>query len=312
MKKKKLITALAIAAALTIPISVFAATSDTTVAKRVRGFLGIDTTKLTDTQKADVTSYKQKMAELQKEFINKMVSNGSITKEQGDIEIAKIDEALKNGESAYIPGFGGGKGDFDGRGQKNSFGMYGFDVSKLTDAQKADLTAAVKNIAELQKDLVSKAVSNTLMTKDQGDSATKEIDNSLTDIQKNGFSKGMKLLDGFGCYEVLRGIDTTKLTDAQKAIFTDFNTKLIASQKELITKMVANGALTQEQGTAAAARIDEMSKLQAENGTQMKRGGMGKGHSGDRGGMQGKGLQRANPSGNSNGSITESSVGPTT
>jgi curli biogenesis system outer membrane secretion channel CsgG len=43
MKKRNVVIALAVTAALTVPFSVFAATSDTTTAKSIRGFFGIDT-----------------------------------------------------------------------------------------------------------------------------------------------------------------------------------------------------------------------------------------------------------------------------
>lgn len=280
MKRKKLITALAVTAALILPVSVFAATSDSTTAKTVRNFLGIDTSKLTDTQKADITSYKQKMAELQKEFINKMVANGTITKEQGDQQIAKIDEMLKNNDSSYIPGFGAAKGGNRG-GLKSNSNLYGIDYSKLTDAQKKDLTAAVNKIAELQKSFVNKAVDNSIITKTQGDSYIKSIDDALAETASNGISAKTRLLAGFNCFGMLKDIDTSKLTDAQKAILTDCKTQLVAQQKELVNKMVSDGALTSAQGTEAINRIDEMSKVQSQNGFKMRNGGMFKGHMGN-------------------------------
>jgi hypothetical protein len=95
-KKGKFFIALAVAAVLTVLFTVFAATSDTTNAKNIRGFFGIDSSKLTDQQKETVKSYSQKMADLQKEFIDNMVTNGAITKTQGDAGIARIDEMLKS------------------------------------------------------------------------------------------------------------------------------------------------------------------------------------------------------------------------
>lgn len=311
MKRKRLITALVITAAITIPVSVYAATSDSTAAKTVRNFLGIDTSKLTATQKADITSYKQKMAELQKEFINKMVANGSITKEQGDAQIAKIDEMLKNNNSSYIPGFENGKG---GRGGnlKDGYGMFGIDTSKLTDSQKSDLTAAVKKIAELQKELVNKAVENKILTKTQGDSFIKSIDDSIAGIASNGFSANTRLFEGFNCFGILKNVDTTKLTDAQKAIFTDYSTKLAALQKELVNKMVSNGALTSEQGTTATAEIDEMSKLQSENGFLMNKGGMWKDHMGGHGRFERGSSQNGNTGDSSTDGSTNNSTNNST
>ena len=279
MKRKKLITALAVTAALILPVSVFATTSDSATAKTVRNFLGIDTSKLTDTQKADITSYKQKMAELQKEFINKMVANGTITREQGDQQITKIDEMLKNSDSSYIPGFEAGKGGKRGS-LKGGSNLYGIDYSKLTDAQKKDLTAAVNKIAELQKSFVNKAVDNSIITKTQGDSYIKLIDDALTQTASNGIPAKTMLLAGFNCFGMLTDIDTSKLTDAQKAILTDCKTQLTALQKELVNKMVSDGALTSAQGTEAINRIDKMSSIQSENGLKMRNGGMFKGHKG--------------------------------
>lgn len=118
MNKKKILLVIAIVAVIAVPFSVFAATSDSTTARGIRGFVGGEKPTrpvLTDAQKADVKVYSEKMAALQKEFINKMVENGAIKKEQADAAIAKIDERIKNGsEDGFmpIPGIGGPRGDF--------------------------------------------------------------------------------------------------------------------------------------------------------------------------------------------------------
>ena len=97
LNKKTLIITLAMVVVIAVPFSVFAATSDTKAAKSVRSFFGIDSSKLTDQQKSDMKDYSTKMANLQKEFINKMVSNGTMTKEQGAAAIKKIDDMLAKG-----------------------------------------------------------------------------------------------------------------------------------------------------------------------------------------------------------------------
>lgn len=275
MNKKVLIT-LAAVAMLTIPFSVFAAISDTTVAKSVRGFFGLDTSKLTDTQKADVKNYSQKMADLQKEFVNQMVTNGSITKEQGDNEIQKIDEALENGDVIGFPG-GGGKGGFKGYKERGEFGIGGIDVSKLTDQQKADLKAEYSKITALQKEYINKQVASGLITQQQADTVIEKIDAAANAASEKGFFGKM---GGFGCIGVGPMGGTSNLTEQQKTDLKEYTEKLAALQKELINKMVSNGAITKEQGDAAIQRMDEMAKLRESGelgqGMKMRKGVFGK------------------------------------
>lgn len=265
MRKKPVLIILAAIVALLIPLSVFAATSDTAAAKSIRGFFGLDFSKLTDKQKTDVTDYQKKLAELQKEFVNKMIANGSITKEQGDAEIKRIDDLLKNGgTNGFIPGFGFGKGgSFGDRGMRGEYGLFGIDTSKLTDKQKADIINYYKKMAEAGKALISNLVASDFLTKEKGDSIKASIDAVISEIQKNGFTgtndsvrKFGGLFPGFG----LKGIDLSKLTDKQKAYFTDFNSKMLSLQKELINQLVSDGLLTKEQGDAAISRLDNMNK----------------------------------------------------
>ena len=117
--KKKLLIVIAIIAVLAIPTAAFAASSDTPAAQAIRGFCGIDTSKLTDQQKADLNDQFQKMIDLRKESINKMVADGAITKEQGDAAIKNIDDMAKyrqeNGFTGGMGrGFGGGCGGMRG------------------------------------------------------------------------------------------------------------------------------------------------------------------------------------------------------
>jgi polyhydroxyalkanoate synthesis regulator phasin len=246
MKLKKLALSIAVASALIIPTSVFADTSDSPAAKTVRHFFGIDTSTLNEQQKADVAEYTKKMAELQKETINKMVSNGSMTKEQGEAAIKKIDDAVANGT------FGTGMGKGGAFGKSGNRGGAGIDYSKLTDAQKADFSDTYKKIADLQKEYLKKQVSSGLITQIQADSASEKIDKYLTnDKFMMDFGKG-----GFGGGIALPGIDQSKLTDAQKADLEDYNNKLKELKKELINKAVANGVMTKEQGDSAIQTID--------------------------------------------------------
>lgn len=285
IKKRKFFIALAAAVVLTVPFTVYAATSDTSAAKNIRGFFGIDSAKLTDQQKETVKSYSQKMADLQKEFIDSMVSNGAMTREQGDEAIKKIEEDLKNnGENGVLPGFGMGRKGFEGSGKFGGFrkpdgmGLYGADPSKLTDAQKTDVTDANKKIAGLQKELISKMADANAITEENRDAAIKRIDELLADLDKTGTTGNAKgLMNGFGGFNHFgfAGMDVSKLTEEQKGILADYSAKMADVQRDLINKMVASGAITKDQGDAGIKRIDDMLKSEAENGFMNK--GMMKG-----------------------------------
>lgn len=299
MKRKQVLITAAVIGALVVPASVFAATSDAPTMKHFRSFFGIDTTKLTDTQKSDVSNYTQKMADLQKEFINKMVSNGSMTKEQGDAAIKKIDDAVKNGTfspEGMVKGFNG-RGD---HGKRGGFEGLKIDTSKLTDQQKADLKASYQKIADLQKELINTQVSAGLITKEQGDKAIQKIDECMeNDKYLNGMG-GFKF-EGFGMF----GGNSSKLTDQQKADLTDYSKKIAEIQKEIINKEVADGLITKEQGDAAINRIDDM----AANGFQPGfPGGMEKG----RKGFGGRGFKGNFNKGTGTKSTTKSTSTPTT
>lgn len=268
--KIKLIIIVAVIVALVLPVSIFAAASDAPAAKQIRGFFGIDISKLSDKQKADIKSYSQSMAELQKKFINKMVENGTMTKEQGNAAVKRIDESLANGlENGVYPGLGGMmKGGFKGRGMHEGSVLGSIDASKLTNAQKADLLASLKSMADLQKNLLAQMTKNELLTKTQQEAAVKHIDSILDDIQKNGFSENHGLLSGLKAFHFIPmgGISSAELTDAQKTMFKDFSAKMLALQKEMINKMTSNKALTKEQGEAALKKLDEMNKKLDEKG----------------------------------------------
>lgn len=105
---KKLFIVLSLVLAISVPLTAFAATSDTPVAQTFRSWCGIDFSKLTDQQKTDLDDSFNAMMDLRKESINKMVDNGSITKEQGDAAIKSIDDMIKyRQENGFVGGFGG-------------------------------------------------------------------------------------------------------------------------------------------------------------------------------------------------------------
>ncbi|MCR4434885.1 MAG: DUF2680 domain-containing protein [Clostridiales bacterium] len=253
--KKRVLIALACAIALAVPLTVFAATSNTDTAKAVRGFFGVDASKLTDQQKADVAEYSQKMADLQKEFINKLVEDGAMTKEQGDAAIKKVDDMLSKGGAAGLFPFAGYKW-WDAK-EKQAIGI---DTSKLTDQQKADLNDSINRMADLLKEIIDKMVANGTITKEQGDAAINGVDNSAKNLQEKGLSRGIGMIMGRFHLPGIKGIDASKLTTQQKSDLEDSFQRVAALQKEIVNKMVANGTITKEQGQAAVNRIDNLSK----------------------------------------------------
>jgi hypothetical protein len=279
MNVKKLLIGMSIAICLAIPVSVFAVTSDTTAARKVRGFFGIDISKLTSEQKGDLDTYTKKMADLQKEMLNKMVENKTITKEQADAEIKKIDEAVKNG--VFPGGFGGrgprGMGDKQGPlGMGDGLkGMFGIDTSKLTDKQKSDFKAIYEKIGTLQKEYVKKQVASGLLTKDQGDAEVKEIEACIAD------GDFLKMLGrgGFGMFGKIRK-NPAELTAQQKTDLEEFKNKIGDLQKELINKAVSNGAITKAQGDTALAQLEKIKQfeLDGQSPRGFKKGGFSKGH----------------------------------
>lgn len=276
--KKKIFVVLACVLAVSAPLTVFAATADTNAAKAIRGFFGIDSSALTDQQKADVSDYNQKMADLQKEFIEKMVANGALTREQGDDAAKKVDEALQNGGNlSVMPGFGPGKRGLEVHKYITGNGPLGVDTSKLTDQQKADLKAAGIKMAELKKGIVNDLAAKGTITQEQGEAAVKKLEDSILNIGENDFFKGLGMLPGGFDLFGIRGIDTSGLTDQQKAELKDSISKVAQLQKEIINTLVENGTITREKGDALTNRIDTVSQnFNVEGrgmGMAMKRGG---------------------------------------
>lgn len=277
MIKKKFLITLAIIAAIAVPFSVFAATSNTPAAKTVRGFFGIDTSKLNDQQKSDIKDYSTKMANLQKEFINKMGANGSMTKEQGEAAIKKVDDMLaKGGENGFA--FGMRKGGF---GKGEGFGKNPIDISKLTSGQISDLSNIYKKMAEQQKATIGTMVSNGILTKEQGDAQTKAVDDRLAKIGTDATFIIQGGFEGFGGFGRVR-IDPSKLTVQQKADLKAASTKMADLQKELVNKLVTDSLLTKDQGAAVIKKIEAIQSEELAGGFP-KDSGMRKGKFGNRG-----------------------------
>lgn len=276
MNKKRLISALAVTAVIAVPFSVFAATSDAPIARGLRGMMHMDMSKLTDQQKSDMSTYAQKMKDLEKEYINKMVENGTITREQGDEAINRVENGKADGMM--------------GMGDKDRNGMMGFNYSKLTDAQKALLTENQKQMVQLEKDYLAKFVAGGLMTQAQAESASTRLDAKFKDEQDHFMEGGMM---GKGSMVQIPRSNNTPLTDAQKALITEYQTKMEDLRKSQISSMVTAGIITQAQADAMsnATSMDGGMFGAPENGMRAKGGKMEKGgmSSGMSGGMSGGG-----------------------
>lgn len=113
---KKVLIVLTLILVIVLPTAVFAAPNNPVV-QTIRGICGIDTTKLTDAQKADLTEQFNKMIALRKETINKMVSNGTITQAQADLMQKNVDAMTTyRQQNGFVGGCGVGNGFGGGRG----------------------------------------------------------------------------------------------------------------------------------------------------------------------------------------------------
>ncbi|MBS3994691.1 MAG: DUF2680 domain-containing protein [Alkaliphilus sp.] len=122
---KKMLLVLAVAIILIVPVGVYAATSDVSVAESIKGFcgLGVDVSNLTEQQKEDLDESFYKMVEIRKESIDKMIQNGLMTKKQGGLALERLGEMVeyhKENDSGYCIGmmgeYGHGRGMMGGKG----------------------------------------------------------------------------------------------------------------------------------------------------------------------------------------------------
>ncbi|ADH60522.1 conserved hypothetical protein [Thermoanaerobacter mathranii subsp. mathranii str. A3] len=259
MKRNKWVIVLAVVLVLAIPLTVFAANIDSPLTDSIKGFFGIDTSKLTSEQKQIIADYNKKIASLEKEFINKLLSEGLITQQQADDIIKNIDSRVSEANQDNVPFFIGGRRGFD----KGFFGIGRLDTSKLTEQQKAALTEIYKQMASLQKDIVNKLVSEGLLTQDQANKITSAIDNAIANADKEGYAMfGVK--NGLGV--ILRGVDPSKLTDQQKNELINYYKQMAQLQKQLVDKFVSFGVITQDKGNTIKNRIDTMVENMEQNG----------------------------------------------
>lgn len=120
---KKIAITLALIFTMALPITAFAGTTDTAVGNSIRLFCGIDTTKLSDTQKADMLTSWKKMMEVKKDAVNTMVANKTITAAEGAAYIKSIDDLIKyRTENGFTTGYGRMGGNGNGNGMMNGKG----------------------------------------------------------------------------------------------------------------------------------------------------------------------------------------------
>lgn len=124
---KKLFITLGIIIALALPVTAFTAASDTPIIKDLGGFCGINATNLTNKQNGNVTESYNKMMNLRKENVKKMVTNGTISKLQGDAYIRRIDEMVKYYKANGL-NFNQGMGGFG-----MMYGYNGYDMMSSYD-----------------------------------------------------------------------------------------------------------------------------------------------------------------------------------
>jgi Protein of unknown function (DUF2680). len=248
VKIRKVLITTAIALTLAVPSSVFAATSTSSTAVMIRGLFGIDSSKLTAAQLADVTDYSKKMADLQKSLLDKMVSNGAMTQAQADIQKAQIDSNLANGDV-----FTGG-----GHGQKGlNYGFGGnIDTSKLTDDQKNTLLALQKEQLTLEKDLTKILVEQQIITQTQADAINTKVDAAIAALSTSSSTHDL-LRGNLGGFGMFQGVT---LTDAQKTAILGWTSNAATVQKKIVSFYKDAGLITQAQADASNTLIDARAK----------------------------------------------------
>lgn len=125
MRKALLIIAIVVLAL--VPIAAYALVVNTPVRADVRANYNgsADRQELTQQQQADLQESHQKMIDLRKETINKMVQDGLLTAEQAQIELQQLDEmAAYHAENGSNYGYGTMNGCYDLDDSTNSSNTY--------------------------------------------------------------------------------------------------------------------------------------------------------------------------------------------
>lgn len=125
MRKTLLIIAIAIL--VLTPVVAYAIVANSPV--RVKAVLPEYRQELTQQQQTDLQESFQKMLDLRKESVNKMVTDGLLTEEQGRQALEQLDAmAAYHAENGYAFGYGmmgGCRGEFDADDRYDGRGGYG-------------------------------------------------------------------------------------------------------------------------------------------------------------------------------------------
>ncbi|MGB9680272.1 MAG: DUF2680 domain-containing protein [Thermoanaerobacteraceae bacterium] len=263
MLKKKIITILAVVISFVLPITVFAANVNSPALNDIKGFFGIDKSKLTTQQKDDITNYNKKIVDVEKEFVSKLLEDGLITKQQADNMIKNMDERLTKANQSNFPILFGTK---DKKFLKDDFGFKKIDLSKLNEKQQSDLKVLLKQIQTIEKDAVNKLTSYGMLTQDKAKEMLSRIDQAATFIDKNGLSSKslFEVYNGFGF--IIKDINPLKLTEQQKAELTTYFKQIGDINKQIADKLASFGVITQDQKNTINSRIDRKIEQIEKNG----------------------------------------------
>lgn len=114
--KKKVFVVLTAAMLLAAPFSVYAATSDAGIVTGLRGSCGLGINiSLTEEQKIAMEESFNQIIEVKKEAINNMVKDGTLTQEQGDQALERMNAMAEyHEENGYGVGMMNGMGNCQG------------------------------------------------------------------------------------------------------------------------------------------------------------------------------------------------------
>jgi len=113
---RKALLIIAIVVLVLVPIAAYALVVNTPVRADVRAYYNgsANRQELTQQQQADLQESHQKMIDLRKETISKMVQDGLLTAEQAQIELQQLDEmAAYHAENSGVYGYGMMNGCYD-------------------------------------------------------------------------------------------------------------------------------------------------------------------------------------------------------
>lgn len=249
--KKMTTLALAAAFVVTVGASAFAFGPDHPGGMRGGMMQG---QQMTEQQKADFKEYHQKRMTLEKEFLQKQVAAGTITQEQADQRLQRM--------QAHHEAILSGKGMEMKRPGEKMHRMAG----PLTEQQKADKKVEHEKMMAIHKEFLQKQVAAGTVTQEQADQRIKWME-ARHEARMNGAMGPM-----------FKG----PLTEQQKADLKSEHDQMMEVKKENLQKQVAAGTMTQEQADQRIKMMQERfeQRLNGENGGHQ-------GHKGHMGPMMG-------------------------